>query len=91
MIPIFWTLPTLMQQRGCYHTSDLHRRLSDAGLELSRQAIFRLVKEPPERLALDTLGALCEALQCTPGDLLRTQTPCASTRGTMPPPHFTLG
>lgn len=32
--------------------------------------VFRLVTQPPQRLSLDTLAALCDVLACTPNELI---------------------
>jgi hypothetical protein len=31
--------------------------------------VYRLVTQPPQRLSMDALAAVCDILGCTPGDL----------------------
>ena len=35
--------------------------------------VFRLVTQPPQRLSMDILAALCDILGCTPNDLIEIQ------------------
>lgn len=65
-----WHLRELMAGRTLYHTSDLVPLLAERGVDLSREQVFRLVTQPPKRLSLDVLAALCDVLACTPNDLI---------------------
>ncbi|MBO8190062.1 helix-turn-helix domain-containing protein [Streptomyces spirodelae] len=65
-----WNLRRLMAERDMYQTSDLLPLLAEYGVHLSREQVFRLVTQPPQRLSMDTLAALCGILQCTPTDLI---------------------
>ena len=40
------------------------------GIHLSRQYVHRLVTKAPQRVNIDLLAALCDALDCGPSDLL---------------------
>jgi hypothetical protein len=42
-------------------------------VDLSREQVFRLVTQPPQRLSMDTLAALCDILDCQPGDLIEVK------------------
>ncbi len=44
--------------------------------------MFRLVTQPPQRLSMDTLAALCDILGCTPNDLIEVETVNAEVRKT---------
>lgn len=44
--------------------------LAERGVVLSREQVYRLVVNTPERLNLTTLAALCDILAVTPADLL---------------------
>lgn len=44
--------------------------LAERGVTLSREQIYRLVARTPARLSLATLAALCDILDCAPGDLV---------------------
>ncbi|WP_261562798.1 helix-turn-helix domain-containing protein [Frankia tisae] len=67
---IRWHLRTRMADKGLFQTSDLVPRLAERGVHLSREQVFRLVTQPPQRLSMDTLAALCDVLGCTPNDLI---------------------
>lgn len=65
-----WHLRRLMADRDMYATTDLRPLLADRGVVLSREQVYRLVTRVPERLSLQTLAALCDILDCAPGDLV---------------------
>ncbi|WP_409474694.1 helix-turn-helix domain-containing protein [Streptomyces sp. HC307] len=54
-------------------TTDLVPLLAERGVNLSREQVFRLVTQPPQRLSMDTLAALCDILGCQPNDLIEVQ------------------
>jgi DNA-binding Xre family transcriptional regulator len=68
-----WHLRRLMAERGMFMTSELAPLLAEHGISLSREQVYRLVTQPPQRLSLDTLVALCDILECTPNDLIEPQ------------------
>lgn len=74
MTTIDWRLSELMRMRGIRSTAALHRRLAERTGEapgLSQAQVYRLTEGPaPALLNLDTLGALCAALDTTPAELL---------------------
>lgn len=65
-----WHLRQLMATRGMFSTTDLAPLLAERGVELSAAQVYRLVTGTPERLSLQVLAALCDALDCTPNDLV---------------------
>lgn len=65
-----WRLRTLMAERELFHTTDLVPLLAERGIVLSREQVFRLVTQPPQRLSMDVLAALCDILECSPNDLI---------------------
>ncbi len=69
-VAIRWRLREVMAAHGYWKTTDLVPLLAERGVELSASQVFRLVTQPPERLSLRTLGALCDILECGPGDLI---------------------
>ena len=87
---ICWNLRKLMAARDMFQTTDLVPLLAERGVHLSREQVFRLVTQPPQRLSMDTLAALCDILECTPNDLLEVETVNAQVRKTAgndtPPP-----
>jgi DNA-binding Xre family transcriptional regulator len=79
---IQWNLRTLMAGRGMFATSDLVPLLAERGIELSREQVYRLVAQTPQRLSMDTLAALCDILDCSPNDLIEVQVVRAQRRKT---------
>ncbi|MFL6119864.1 helix-turn-helix domain-containing protein [Actinophytocola sp.] len=79
---IQWHLRLRMAEKGHYQTSDLVPLLAERGMVLSREQVFRLVTQPPQRLSMDTLAALCDILDCTPNDLIEIETVNAEVRKT---------
>jgi len=65
-----WHLRQLMARAEMYATSDLVPLLAERGVELSREQVYRLVTQPPQRLSMDVLAALCDILSCAPNDLI---------------------
>ena len=65
-----WRLRHLMAEQDMFQTSDLVPLLAERGITLSREQVYRLVTQPPQRMSMDTLVALCDILQCTPNDLI---------------------
>jgi len=79
---IRWNLRKLMAARDMFQTTDLGPLLAERGIHLSREQVFRLVTQPPQRLSMDTLAALCDILGCTPNDLIEVETVNAGLRKT---------
>lgn len=65
-----WHLRELMAERGMFQTTELAAPLAERGVALSPAQIHRLVTQTPERLNLHVLVALCDVLDCVPGDLI---------------------
>jgi putative transcriptional regulator len=67
---IRWRLRMTAAQRGVWTGAQLRRLLIEkAGLELSSASISALLTKQPSQVKLETLAALCAALDCTPNDL----------------------
>ncbi len=75
-----WNLRKLMAGRDLFQTSDLVPLLAERGIFLSREQVFRLVTQPPQRLSMDTLAALCDILGCAPNDLIEIEVVSAGVR-----------
>jgi len=67
---IRWHLRLRMAEKGLFQTSDLVPLLAERGIHLSREQVYRLVTQVPQRLSTDTLAALCDILDCQPNDLI---------------------
>jgi len=68
-----WNLRKLMADREMFQTTDLVPLLAERGVTLSREQVFRLVTQPPQRMSMDALAALCDILGCQPNDLIEIQ------------------
>ncbi len=79
---IRWNLRKLMAASDMFQTTDLVPLLAERGINLSREQVFRLVTQPPQRLSMDTLAALCDILGCTPNDLIEVEVVNAEMRKT---------
>jgi DNA-binding Xre family transcriptional regulator len=77
---IQWKLRRLMAAHDMFQTSDLVPLLAERGVHLSREQVYRLVTQPPQRLSMDTLAALCDILGCTPNDLIEIDVVNEQTR-----------
>ncbi|QHE73103.1 helix-turn-helix domain-containing protein [Rhodococcus sp. WAY2] len=73
-----WRLRRMMADREMYQTTDLVPLLAERGIGLSREQVFRLVTQPPQRLSMDVLAALCDILGCSPNDLIEIKVENAS-------------
>ena len=89
---IRWQLRLRMAEKDLFQTSDLVPLLAERGISLSREQVFRLVTQAPQRLSMDTLAALCDILGCTPNDLIEVEVTgeqvrkAAGDRGAAAPP-----
>ncbi|MFF9691045.1 helix-turn-helix domain-containing protein [Streptomyces sp. NPDC014623] len=79
---VVWHLRLRMAEKGMFQTSALVPLLAERGVHLSREQVFRLVTQPPQRLSVDTLAALCDILNCQPNDLLEVKVVNAEIRKT---------
>jgi DNA-binding Xre family transcriptional regulator len=65
-----WKLREVMATRGMFATTDLRPLLAERGVQLSASQVYRLVVDKPERLNMQVLMALLDALGCQLGDLI---------------------
>jgi len=65
-----WNLRRIMGAHGLWKTTDLAPLLKSRGISLSETQIYRLVSGTPERVSIPVLIAICDALDCTPTDLI---------------------
>lgn len=69
-ISMRWNLRQVMADRGLFQTSELLPLLAERGIHLTREHVYRLVTRTPQRLNTEVLVAICDALGCTPNDLI---------------------
>ena len=72
---IRWRLRMAAAQREVWTGAQLRRLLAErAGLHLSSASVSALLTRQPAQVKLETLAALCTALDCTPNDLIEVDT-----------------
>lgn len=68
---IKWKLKQVMVEKGLWTGQELLDLLEQkAGIILSHTAVMQLIKQEPKAIRLQTLEALCLALECSPWDLI---------------------
>lgn len=66
-----WRLRRVMADHGVWTGAELARLLEEkAGYRLTAASISELLRRPPRQLKVETLDAVCTALECTPAELL---------------------
>jgi putative transcriptional regulator len=65
-----WTLRMTAAERGIWKSTEMRRRLADAGLEVSAGKMSALWTATPISVRLDDLDVICAVLDCSPSDLL---------------------
>ncbi len=65
-----WNLRMKAAEAGIWKSTELRRRLADAGLEISAGKMSALWTGTPTTIRLDDLDVICSVLDCTPDDLL---------------------
>jgi len=65
-----WNLRMKAAEAGIWKSTEMRRRLADAGLEISAGKMSGLWTGTPTTLRLDDLDVICSVLGCTPSDLL---------------------
>lgn len=65
-----WRVREVMARRNIYLAKELAPLLHERGITLTANAIWRIVKEDPERVSLKLLVALADALDVTLDDLI---------------------
>ena len=65
-----WNLRMNAAERGIWKSTEMRRRLAEAGLEISAGKMSRLWTATPVTIRLEDLDVICAVLECTPADLL---------------------
>jgi putative transcriptional regulator len=65
-----WNLRMKAAENGIWKSTDMRRRLAEAGLEISSGKMSALWIGTPTTIRLDDLDVICSVLGCTPADLL---------------------
>lgn len=67
-----WRLREVMNAYGMSAATQLLPPLAARGIRISAVAAWRIVTQPPTRLSLPMLAALCDIFDCSPADLIPT-------------------
>lgn len=65
-----WNLRLKAAERGIWKSTEMRRRLADAGLEISAGKMSALWTGTPTTIRLDDLDVICAVLDCDPSELL---------------------
>lgn len=65
-----WNLRMAAAERGIWKSTELRRKLADAGLEISAGKMSALWTGTPTTIRLDDLDVICAVLDCEPSRLL---------------------
>jgi DNA-binding Xre family transcriptional regulator len=65
-----WKLRMKAAEAGIWKSTEMRRRLADAGLEISAGKMSSLWAGTPTTIRLDDLDVICFVLGCAPTDLL---------------------
>jgi DNA-binding Xre family transcriptional regulator len=65
-----WNLRMTAAERGIWKSTELRRRLAEAGLEVSAGKMSRWWTTTPVSMRLEDLDVICAVLGCTPADLM---------------------
>lgn len=75
-----WNLRLKAAERGIWKSTELRRRLADAGLEVSAGKMSALWTGTPTSIRLDDLDVICSVLECDPAALLIPEPEKAAAR-----------
>lgn len=65
-----WNLRMTAAERGIWKSTEMRRRLGDAGLVISAGKMSALWTGTPTTIRLEDLDVICAVLECAPSDLL---------------------
>jgi site-specific recombinase XerD/DNA-binding Xre family transcriptional regulator len=71
--PMRWNMRMKAAEAGIWKSTEMRRRLADAGLEISAGKMSALWTTTPTTVRLDDLDIICSVLGCTPSDLMITE------------------
>ncbi len=65
-----WNLRLASAERGIWKSTELRRRLAEAGLQVSAGKMSALWTGTPKTIRLEDLDVICAVLECGPDELL---------------------
>ncbi|MFJ3841757.1 helix-turn-helix domain-containing protein [Streptomyces sp. NPDC090054] len=86
-----WNLRMKAAERGIWKSTEMRRRLADAGLEISAGKMSALWTGTPTTVRLDDLDIICLVLKCTTADLLIHEAEVAAARRPQAEPQAATG
>ncbi|GAB3971257.1 hypothetical protein GCM10029978_046100 [Actinoallomurus acanthiterrae] len=75
-----WNLRLTAAERGIWKSTEMRRRLADAGLVISAGKMSALWTGTPTTIRLEDLDVICAVLECNPADLLICEPDKVATR-----------
>jgi len=78
-------------ERGVWKSTELRRRLADAGMEISAGKMSALWTGTPTTIRLEDLDVICAVLECVPSDLLICEPDKVESRRPPKPARATAG
>ena len=85
-----WRLAVLMAENDIRTATELHRRLTEFGVDLTSDRVSRIVNAFPERLNTTLLAGLLSVLNCELTDLIQVLPPGPAPQPTERAPASTL-
>jgi putative transcriptional regulator len=64
-----WNMRMKAAEAGIWKSTEMRRRLADAGLEISAGKMSALWIGNPTTIRLDDLDVICAVLECTPAEM----------------------
>lgn len=65
-----WNLRLVAANKGIWKSTEMRRRLAEAGMEISAGKMSALWTGTPTTIRLDDLDVICSVLECSTTDLL---------------------
>ena len=75
-----WNLRMKAAEAGIWKSTEMRRRLADAGLEVSGGKMAALWTGTPTMIRLEDLDVICSVLECTPSDILIAEPEAVAAR-----------
>lgn len=75
-----WNLRMRAAEAGIWKSTELRRRLAEAGLEISAGKMSGWWTTTPTTIRLDDLDVICSVLGCSPAELLISEPEKVATR-----------
>lgn len=75
-----WNLRMKAAEAGIWKSTEMRRRLAEAGLEISAGKMSALWTGTPTTVRLDDLDVICSVLGCSPAELLICEPDKVATR-----------